>query len=60
MSKTVEVKLDDTYTGCGTTCLVGWERFEKMLRETGDLHPNEILEGVKVTEAGIQYYIGTR
>lgn len=58
MSKVLEVKLDPNYSGSGTTCTAWWSDFEKMLRGTGKLHPDEKLEGVKVTEHGIQYYIG--
>jgi hypothetical protein len=58
--KVLEVKLDHAYTGAGTTSLVRWFHFEKMLRNEGKLHPNEIIEGVKVSSEGIQYYIGTR
>lgn len=56
----LEVKLDAEYRGSGTTATVRWFHFEKMLRNEGKLHPNEKLEGVKISEDGIQYFIGQR
>lgn len=55
---TIEVKLDPEYTGSGTTATLRWYHLEEMLKQSKRLHANEKLTGVKVTEHGLQYYIG--
>lgn len=60
--KVLEVKFNNERTGAGLTgltCTATWSLFEKMLRDEGRLHPDEKLEGVNVSEHGIQYFIGT-
>lgn len=59
--KELVVKLGTEYNGLGFTGLTStmrWSHFEKMLRDEGKLHTDEKLEGVNVSEDGIQYFIG--
>lgn len=54
-----EIKLSPGFIclGSGTCAVVRWETFEQMLRDTEHLHDDETLDGVKVDQSGIQYYI---
>lgn len=36
---------------------MSWERFENLLRESGNLKPNEVCTDMRVDEHGIQYGI---
>jgi len=57
MSKRIEVKLSPEFAGAGTCSVIRWDIFEQMLRDTEHLKDDETLDGVKVDENGIQYYI---
>ncbi len=57
-SDTYEVKLDPNWTGSGVAMTLRWERLEEMLKEQGQLRTDEKLDGAKVTQHGIRYYIG--
>lgn len=52
------IKLDPNFTGHGGTAgFFTWHRLEEILRSAGELRGNESIEGYRVEDAGVNFFV---
>lgn len=52
------IKIDPEFTGHGGTAgFFTWHRLEQILRAAGELRDGERIEGYRIEEAGVNFYV---
>lgn len=51
------IKINPDFNGGGTAGFFTWHRLEEILRAAGELRGNETIDGYRIEDAGVNFFI---